>query len=427
MRISFWEAATWSVVILMTLIVVSFFPWYTAENLLRYIFATSGVAAIFWYLKSRRLYRESQEKTLEIAQKQKEISAHQKTISLIFDNSADGILILDNDQIITDFSPGLEKITGYSKNEAIGKNAQELLKFSGDNSNSLLPDAMFISRSLHKKPYIRNTLMTKQGREIDVEASYTLISDPGKNNISGMAIIRDITYENELVRRDKEFIAITSHQLNTPLSIIQGYVSLIKEGKAGKVTETQMNYINEIVSALKKMIDLTNNLLSISRIEQNKIKLEKSDVNVAEIIKKIMDTFGSFAKKKNIDLICMQPKKDLLVYADQEKLIQALSNITSNAIKYTQKGKVELSVNREAGNIVFQIKDSGIGIAPEEIERIGEKFYRTQQAIDADHQGTGLGVFIAKTIIEKHGGTLAIRSVLNKGTTFVVSLPATNY
>jgi len=416
------EMLTWASLIGITLFVVFLFPWYVAENILRYLLMIASVLAILWYLKSRRLFAESDIKTKEILDKQRQISRQQKTFDIIFNNAADGILILDESQKIESFSPGMEVITGYKKEEMLGRSAQQVLKFKGDNENSLLTDAMFLPKNIRKKPYIKNTLLTKEGREIDIEASYSLIQDAVTQKPKGLAIIRDVTYENELMRRDKEFIAITSHQLNTPLSIIRGYVSLLREGKAGKISDVGQKYLDETYDSVKKMISLTNNLLSISRIEQEKIKLEKEDVNIKELFTRIEQAFGPAAKTKKIALD-IDPKVDRLVYCDGEKIFQALSNIVDNSIKYTKEGSVKLSARVSGGSIEIKITDTGVGIPEESIGMIGDKFYRTQEAINIDNKGTGLGMFISKTIIEKHNGKLSISSKLGKGSEFLIILP----
>ena len=416
------EMLTWASLIGITLFVVFLFPWYVAENILRYLLMIASVLAILWYLKSRRLFAESDIKTKEILDKQRQISRQQKTFDIIFNNAADGILILDESQKIESFSPGMEVITGYKKEEMLGRSAQQVLKFKGDNENSLLTDAMFLPKNIRKKPYIKNTLVTKEGREIDIEASYSLIQDAVTQKPKGLAIIRDVTYENELMRRDKEFIAITSHQLNTPLSIIRGYVSLLREGKAGKISDVGQKYLDETYDSVKKMISLTNNLLSISRIEQEKIKLEKEDVNIKELFTRIEQAFGPAAKTKKIALD-IDPKVDRLVYCDGEKIFQALSNIVDNSIKYTKEGSVKLSARVSGGSIEIKITDTGVGIPEESIGMIGDKFYRTQEAINIDNKGTGLGMFISKTIIEKHNGKLSISSKLGKGSEFLIILP----
>lgn len=415
-----WEVISWSILIITTILVVAFLPWYQAEDILPFLFVALGILAAIWYIISRKLYLESQEKSRDIMQAHKEIRNRQKTIDLIFDNSADGILVLDNEQRIISFSPGMEKMTGFAKNDVLGRLAEQVLKFKAKKDSSLLSDIMFLPKDIKKKPYVRNTMLTKEGREIEIEASYALITSPGGEH-KGLAIIRDITYESELMERDKEFIAITSHQMNTPLSIMRGYLSMLLNGKLGKLSKEQTSYLEEIYNSAKKLINITNNLLSISRIEQDKIKLEKSDINVADLLTRLKQNFTDLPE--GVTLKIEKADANLIVYADEDKLLQALSNLVDNSIKYTKKGEIVISCKKEASDVIFCISDTGIGIPPEDISKIGQKFYRSQNAITLDNKGTGLGMFIVRTIVEKHGGTLDLQSTLNKGTTVKLLIP----
>lgn len=404
-------------------IVNLFFPWYLAQNTNFFLLIIVLIACASLYIKSRRLYYDSERKTSELVKQQKEISNHQKTIDLIFNHSEDGILALDHNQRIISFSPGMERISGYKKEEVLGLSAEELLKFKGDKNNSLLPDLMFIQSGIKTHPYVRNSLTTKEGRDIMIEASYTLTTDLKTHLSTGIAIIRDITYEEELIRRDKEFIAITSHQMNTPLSIVRGYSSLLLKERVGKLNTEQKKYLEEIYGGIVKLISLTNNLLSISRIEQEKIKLVREDLSVSELFSKLKENFEKIAVDKKIDLNIIKPDKDIVFYADHEKIYQVLSNLIDNSIKYTVKGSVNLESEKTKDQMIFKIKDTGIGISKDDIDNVGQKFYRAQRAIDIDNKGTGLGLFIAKSIVEKHGGKLEIESKEEKGTTITIQLP----
>lgn len=418
------ESIIWLIIIGATLYVVTQFSWDKAEQFLTYILVFGTLASVYFYLSNRSLFAESKKKTKELLEKQKELKSRQKTIDLIFENSDDGIMVLDDEKRIETFSPGMEKITGYKSHEAIGRLAQNLLKFSAEKNTSLLPDLMFTSTKLKKdKPYINNSIMSKEGKQISVEASYTMIQGTSGNKPKALAVLRDVTYEQALVERDKEFIAVTSHQLNTPLSIIRGYSSLLIGEKAGKLNTKQKEYLSQVKESVLKMIDLTNNLLSISRIEQDKIKLKIGDVNLCQVTSDIVKEMQPKAEENEIGLVCKTKNKNLIIQADQDKLSQALSNIVDNAIKYTKKGSVTGEIIDNKSSVTIIIKDTGIGIPKEELEKIGEKFYRSQNAIDEDNQGTGLGVFIAKTIIEKHAGSLEIESKIGKGTIIKITLP----
>ena len=398
--------------------------WDLAQRLINYILYAGALAAAYYYLLNRSLFSESEKKTAELKKEQREVTARQKTINLFFQNSTDGILILNQEKRIEEFSPGMEKITGYSKQEAIGHIAQHLLKFHSSEASSILPDLMFTVSGLRKdNPYIKNSFTSKDGKNVDIEASYALIQDPNNRQTKSMAVIRDVSYIKALTERDKEFIAVTSHQLNTPLSIIRGYSSLLLNEKIGPISKKQKDYLEEIYQSCKKMVALTNNLLSISRIEQGKIKLQISDVNITDLINKVSrnlaERIGSSAVKIKVEI----KKKNLIVSGDFDKLLQAVTNIVDNALKYTKKGQVCLSVCDQGENVAIIIKDTGVGIPSDQVDKIGQRFYRTQEAINIDSKGTGLGVYISKSIILKHGGQFDIKSQLGKGTEVKMVLP----
>ena len=413
----------WVVIIVATIFAVTR-HWNLAQTLINYILYASALVAVYYYLLNRSLYKDSKKKTIELEKEQREIKARQKTIDLIFQNSADGILILDQDKRIEEFSPGIEKMTGYSREEAIGQIAEQLLKFHSSESGSILPDLMFtISSPKKDNPFVKNSLISKDGKNVDIEASYVLINDPKTGKAKSMAVIRDISYEKALIERDKEFIAVTSHQLNTPLSIIRGYSSLMLNGKAGAVSPKQKDYLEEIHQACEKMVSLTNNLLSISRIEQEKIKLQISEINVADLITKVTDSIKAKISSSPAKFKTNVEKKNLIISADSEKLYQAIINVVDNALKYTKEGSVCLSVCDQGENVAIIVKDTGVGIPENQIDKIGQRFFRTQEAIDIDSKGTGLGIYIAKSIILKHEGQFDIKSQKGKGTEIKMTLP----
>lgn len=422
--IQFLEASFWLLVIVVTIIVVTGFNWETASQILQYLALAALLVSVYLYLRNRSLYQDTKSKTEQLLEKQRELRDRQKTIDLIYQNSADGILVLDQDKKIEEFSPGMEKITGYKRIEAIGKDAQQLLKFSAEKNHSLLPDLMFtIAGSNRNSKYVENSLITKIGKIVDIEASHTLIHEKNSPDSFALAIIRDITYEKNLVERDKEFITVTSHQLNTPLSIIRGYASLLAGGKAGKLSEKQNDFAKQILSSTEKMINLVQNMLSISRIEQEKIKLDIADVNVSEVVNSTVKMLIQKAEAKKLKIIVKEIPDNLIIMADQDKLKQVLSNFIDNAIKYTNKGRITISVVDRPEVVDIMVADTGIGIPERDLEKIGTRFYRSQNAIDIDNHGTGLGIYIAQTIIDKHHGHLKIESAEGSYTKFTITLP----
>ncbi len=420
------EIFFWVLIIILTFVVTTRFSWDVAASILQYLSICALVVSGYFYLSNRALYNESKNKTDKIIEKQKQLQNRQKTIDLIFNNSTDGIIVLNQDKEIEEFSAAMQKITGYLRKDVLGRNAQSILKFSAEKNHSLLPDLMFtIPSKKNRTQYVKNSLISKEGKIVQIEASHTMIHDsnPKSKQVLALAVIRDITYEKALMERDKEFITVTSHQLNTPLSIIRGYASLLANGKGGEINEKQSSFVKEILSSTEKMIDLVGNMLSISRIEQEKIKLDITDINLKDLVGSLVASLQNKADSKDIRLDCKPIEDNLLIMADQDRIRQALSNIIENAVKYTPKGRVTVSVIDRPEVIDITVADTGIGIPAKELDKIGTRFFRSQNAIDVDNHGSGLGIYIAQTIIDKHRGYLKIDSVEGQFTKVTLTLP----
>ena len=185
----------------------------------------------------------------------------------------------------------------------------------------------------------------------------------------------------------------------------------------------QAQFTKQILTSTEKMIDLVQNMLSISRIEQEKIKLDIAEMNVAKMLNEIRKMFEEKASAKKLKLTVKDVPNDLMVMGDQEKLKQVLSNFVDNSIKYTPKGRITISALDRPEVVDIMIADTGIGIPKEDVEKIGTRFYRSQNAIDVDNHGTGLGVYIAQTIIAKHHGHLKFESAEGSFTKVIITLP----
>lgn len=234
----------------------------------------------------------------------------------------------------------------------------------------------------------------------------------------------------EMEKLSKEFVTLTSHQLFTPLSIIRGFVSLLKSGDLGKLNKKQRQSINHIYDNTLRMIRLVEELLVVSRVERGKMPLHKKENNLYSVILNIINILKPQATTKNLYIKMEKldiPAKNLIVNIDEEKIEQALLNLLDNAIKYTNKGgiKIKLKMKNEKGKteILTSITDTGVGIPKEYLDRLFQPFFRGQNILELDKKGTGLGLFIAKTFIEMHGGKIWAESNLDKGSTFCFTLP----
>jgi len=228
----------------------------------------------------------------------------------------------------------------------------------------------------------------------------------------------------EMDRLKSEFITIAAHQLRTPLSGIKWNLNMIMSGDMGKITTEQKKFLSQGYETNERMIRLVNDLLSVSRIEEGRFGYEFVSQDIIKFFENIVNDAQRTFKEKNLELAFIKPKQSLpKIQIDQERLRLAVQNLLDNAYNYTLKGKVIISLIKKNKEIQVSIKDTGIGIPKDQTHRLFTKFFRAHNVTQIGFEGTGLGLFITKNIIEKHGGKIWTNSTLDKGTIFYFTLP----
>jgi len=221
-----------------------------------------------------------------------------------------------------------------------------------------------------------------------------------------------------------EFISFVSHELKQPMTAIKGYTDLLVKGLAGDLTETQRSFLEVIRSNLNRMDTMVQELLDISRIEAGRLRLEIGQVALREAVEEAVRTIRQEieAKRQTLEVEIVEPLPP--VRADRNRVVQILTNLLSNAYKYTpEEGHIRVTVQPDRGVVVCSVSDTGIGIAPEEQERLFTKFFRSQHPAVRNVPGTGLGLVITKSLVELQGGQIWVESEPGKGSTFTFTLP----
>jgi len=228
-----------------------------------------------------------------------------------------------------------------------------------------------------------------------------------------------------LDKAKSEFISMASHQLRTPLSVIKGYISMMMEGSYGNPPQKMKGKLNGVFQSSERLIRIINDLLNISKVELGKIEVNKSPVQLEELIQSSFEEMKIEAEKKKIKLTFEKPKPPLpQVNIDQLKIRQVILNLIDNAIRYTQKGKIELKVEKVNSVIRFSVKDTGEGLTEKEQKDIFTGFVRGSAGINYFIEGAGLGLYVAKKFLELHQGKIwAVSEGKGKGSTFFVELP----
>ena len=275
----------------------------------------------------------------------------------------------------------------------------------------------------HPNETSRDVVEFADGRYFD-RYSAPLIGPDGKPD-GRIWFFRDITREKEIDTMKSEFVSVASHQLKTPLAGIKWVSELLLGDKIIKPNEKQVEYLKDIQTSNNRMLKLVGDLLDVSHIETGrKFNIEKKETDVAELVAIAIKTNQALADTKKIKIIlCQGAPKTLLLNIDGEKIQQVFENLINNAIKYSKDGgQVEVGCEHKPNETVFSIKDQGIGIPEKQQDKVFQKFFRGENALTQATDGTGLGLYIAKAIVEAHGGKIWFESVENQGTTFYFSL-----
>lgn len=244
--------------------------------------------------------------------------------------------------------------------------------------------------------------------------------------VGGMAI-KTVEQLSAANRMKTEFVSIASHQLRTPLSIIKWYTEFLsKPEKQVNLTPEQINYIKTISDSNQRMIRLVNDLLDISRVESGRIQIHPEKINLVELTQNIILENQPLADKKNIKISLKSENEVPLVFVDPKRISMVVENLLTNAVKYINSdsgGVISVEVSRQEDDVLFSISDNGVGIPDKDKKKIFKKFFRAENIMKMQTSGTGLGLFIARAIIESHKGAIWFVSKEGEGTTFYFTLP----
>lgn len=228
----------------------------------------------------------------------------------------------------------------------------------------------------------------------------------------------------ELDKVKDEFISLASHQLRTPLTSVKGYLSMVLEGDTGKISNSQRQLLNEAFMSSERMVHLINDFLNVSRIQTGKFIIDKTPVDLAKVVAEEIDALRPNAAARGMQFVLKTPRKFPLIEIDEGKIRQVIMNFADNAIYYSHENSViNVSLAVEGKDVVFKVKDSGIGVPVKERQHLFTKFFRASNAKVQRPDGTGVGIYLAKKVVDALDGQIIFESVANKGSTFGFRLP----
>jgi PAS domain S-box-containing protein len=332
----------------------------------------------------------------------------------ILANIGEGLVIINTLGEIITFNKAAELLLGWSEQEALGKNLSEIIKIDYNSKIQVRGHAIGNTSSLYFVRKDKTTFPSAITSSSYVQNDKVLVT---------ITLFRDITTETNIDKMKNEFISLVSHQLRTPLAAIKWYSEMLMKGDAGKLLSEQQEYADSIYTSTEQMINLVNSLLNISRIESGRIIIEPKPTDVEKLATEVLDEVKiRYADKKQH--ISFTGDDIPLISIDPQLIRQVYVNLLTNAAKYTpEKGEISVKITKNDKEIISEIKDKGFGIPEDEQKKVFEKFYRGKNMINSDNNGTGLGLYLVKSIVELSQGKIWFKSQKDKGTIFWFSLP----
>jgi two-component system phosphate regulon sensor histidine kinase PhoR len=361
-----------------------------------------------------RLARAFGEMADRIEEKVGELSRERTQLTAILSALIEGVIALDDQGRMLFLNPAAEQLFGVSSSEVKGRTFLEGLRQSPLND--------VLSQALQQKRPITREINVHSPVE-RILSAHAMPVNYGDSQTGVLAALHDITELRKLENVRREFVANVSHELKTPLTSIKGYVETLLEGAIDdpKHNRAFLQTIHEHSNNLGRLID---DVLNLSTIEAERVTYRFEPVAVNEVIERIVKALEPMAKMKKVSISAEWPQGLPKVRADREKLAQIVMNLIDNAIKFNKAGgKVRLTAEPHGKELRLRIEDTGRGIAPEDLPRVFERFYRGNKDRSHEIPGTGLGLAIVKHLTEAHQGTVTAQSVLGQGSTFQVTLP----
>jgi signal transduction histidine kinase len=351
-------------------------------------------------------------------------------MSNLVDSMTNGVIVFNQARIVTLANPVVEQMTGLPCSSSSSSSSSSM--FPLDEFTRLFSDIDF-------NPVIRQVL--EYGVPFHLEETkllrsfYEMFISPiydHEKKIGGAAIIiHDVTHLKEIDRMKTEFVSIASHQLRTPLTAIKLFSEMLSN-QAGELSADARSHVSDIQASTTRMIKLVNDLLNVSRLETGRLKIDPEPVDLVEFIEGVIQeaqdvaAAAAAAAAASCNIQFVKPKETLPTFLiDRSLMRQVIHNLLMNAIRYSPKQEcnVEVTLKKQDQDMLIAVKDEGIGIAKDQQSQIFNKFFRTDEAVKIAAEGSGLGMYVSKMVVEASGGKIWFESEQGKGTTFFVSLP----
>lgn len=381
-------------------------------------------------------YRKSWVEKIKLEKYTKTVSADKSKDEAIFSNIGDGIYAVDTMRELILFNPQAEKITGWKAKDTLGLPCKKIMNLRNEQSVSICEKDCPVLQVWNTGENVIRDDMCYPGKgknDIKLEGTYAPIKDMEGKVTGAICVFRDITKKKEVERMRSEFVSTASHELRTPITAMSGYIELALNDKVCKVDSKAAEYLNKAFQTANAMSGLIKNLLVVTKIEDRKLEYTITNFSLKDLTEEVIEVFDKKAKEKGIALkhdsspnLKVKGKvisRSLNVRADREQTREVLNNLVENAIKFTSEGGVTISIEYDDDFAKVCVADTGSGISETGQRHLFEKFYQVDNSATRAVGGTGLGLYITRSIVESFGGNIWVESAEGKGSKFFFTMP----
>lgn len=339
-------------------------------------------------------------------------------LAAVVQSSQDAILSVSLDGLIVTWNAGAEQMYGYKASQMVGRSIEIIFPTERKGEFRRMLKAIESGQSVYRYTTQR---LAKSGDLIDVSVTVSPIRDRHGAVVGASSIAKDISQEQNLARRQQEFVSITSHELRTPLTALTGFLSL---AEAEGDPDRKDKFIERAFLAARRLTTLTEDLLQVARLEEDRVTFQSRVMRPARVVAELVEEVRPMIEGRGLELTYTEVEPKAQIKADKARLLQVVRNLLDNATKYTPSGgKIEVTVKGNGKSVAVSIRDNGVGIDPKNLDRIFEKFFREYHGQSVAAGGAGLGLFITKELVERQGGDLTITGRRNRGTTAIIRFP----
>jgi two-component system, OmpR family, sensor histidine kinase VicK len=415
------------------LILANFTPFYLA------VLLGSGLAALLGYLFWRTRFINPADQ--QVSRLSGMLRSKQEQSAILLESLTDGVIVVDNEFKINLINPAAAAMTGWSIEDARGVDARLVAKLSQQNGQEIEseenPLTTVIKQQQPKSQTLQLTGRDGKKRVVSLAISPVVVNG---TMTGAVAVVRDISQQFAAEQQRAEFISTASHEMRTPVAAIEGYLALALSPKVSTIDSRAKNYLEKAHTSTQHLGKLFQDLLTSAKAEDGRLSSHPTVVEMGSFLEQLVEDFKVTAQKKslitdfavgetqtidatNTDSSLKVIKPLYYVYADPERLREVLTNLFDNAVKYTEQGKITLGLTGDNEVVQIYVRDTGQGIPADDIPHLFQKFYRVDSSATRVVGGTGLGLFIARKIIELYRGRMWVESELDKGSTFYINLP----